>query len=365
MQQRVTSINSFVPAVLPEGRAAFSKKICMKPILTFFCVALSMFPFGKLRSQGHQDYVLEKKIPLPGDGGYDYLYLDKQARRLYVSHGDQVDVLDLATESLMGSVTGMKGVHGIAIAGKINKGFISDGDANAVVVFDPSSFKIISTIPLTGKDPDAITYDSVSERVFAFNGHSDNVSVIDVNSLKEIALVPLNGGPEFAVPDHTGKIYLNLEDKNALLVLDSKALQVMNRFSLSPCGGPTGLALDLDNQRAFSGCRTNRGLTVTEMKSGKVVATIPIGAGVDAVAYDKENRLIFCSNGDGTTTVIHQDSPDKYQVIQTIQTQYRAKTMALDPQTHKIYLSVVDFQPGTKTRIRGTFKILVFIPPAI
>ena len=337
----------------------------MKPIVTFFYLTLSMLPFGKLRSQGQQDYVLEKKISLPGDGGYDYLYLDKQARRLYVSHGDQVEVLDLSTESLIGSVTGMKGVHGIAIAGKKNKGFISDGDANSVVVFDPLSFKIISTIPLTGKDPDAITYDSVSERIFAFNGHSDNVSVIDVNSLKEIALVPLNGGPEFAVPDHSGKIYLNLEDKNALLVLDSKSLQILKRYSLSPCGGPTGLALDLDNQRAFSGCRTNKGLTVTEMKSGKVIATLPIGGGVDAVAYDKENRLIFCSNGDGTTTVIRQDSPDEYQVIQTIQTQYRAKTMALDPQTHKIYLSAVDFQPGTKTRIPGTFKILVFMPPAI
>jgi YVTN family beta-propeller protein len=337
----------------------------MKPILIFFCLTFSTLPFGAVKAQTPRDYVLEKKISLPGDGGYDYLYLDKQTRRLYISHGDRVEVLDLATESLIGSVTGMKGVHGIAIANKANKGFISDGDANAVIVFDPSTFKIISTIPLTGQDPDAIIYDSVSERVFAFNGHSENVSVIDVNSLKEIALVSLKGGPEFAVPDRTGNIYVNIEDKNLLLIMDSKTLAIASRFSLSPCGGPTGLALDLANQRAFSGCRTNKGMTVTEMKTGKVITTIPIGAGVDAVAYDKANALVFCSNGDGTTTVIRQDSPDKYQVIQTIQTQYRAKTMALDPQTHKIYLSAVDFQPGTKTRIPGTFKILVFMPPAI
>jgi YVTN family beta-propeller protein len=334
----------------------------MKQGYAFICLLFCLLLNIGLRAQTSFEYRLEKKIPLPGDGGYDYLYLDNSERRLYVSHGNQVQVLDLGTEKPVGAITGIQGVHGIVIAHDVQKGFISDGDANAVIVFDPATFKIITKIPLTGKDPDAITYDSVSHRIFAFNGHSDNVSVIEVSSLKEIALVQLGGGPEFAVPDGLGKIYNNLEDKSNLVVIDSKSLQVLNRFPLAPCGGPTGLALDLIHQRVFSGCRVNKGLTVLDMLTGKVIITVPIGSGVDAVAYDKQTALIFCSNGDGTTTVIHQDSPEDYHVIQTIQTQTRAKTLALDPQTHKLYLSVVDFQPGTKIRIPGSFKLLVYSP---
>jgi len=347
---------------LPSGLAKFAT---MKPGQLLFCFFFSVIVSNRISAQAGAGYVFEKNIPLPGDGGYDYLFLDNLERRLYVSHGDRVEVLDINSESPIGSITGMGGVHGIAVAHDVKKGFISDGDANAVIVFDPATFKILTKIPLTGKDPDAITYDSVSHRIFAFCGHSDNVSVIDIYTLKEISLVSLGGGPEFAVPDHLGNIYVNLEDKNSLLVLNSSTLQILDRYPLSPCGGPTGLALDLPDQLAFSGCRTNKGMSVTDMKSGKVISTVPIGAGVDAVAYDRERSIIFCSNGDGTTTVIHQISPDQYEVIQTIQTKPRAKTMALDPQTHKIYLSAVDFQPGTKNRIPGTFKILVFNPPAL
>jgi DNA-binding beta-propeller fold protein YncE len=334
----------------------------MNKVPIFLYLIISVFLFNNIQAQTPAGYGLEKKIALPGNGGYDYLYIDNAARKLYVSHGDQVLVLDLNTEKLIGSITGMGGVHGIAIAHDVKKGFISDGEANAVIVFDLTTFKIITQIPLTGKDPDAIIYDAGSNHVFAFNGHSNNASVIDVNSLKEIGLLPLDGAPEFAVADGRGNIYNNLEDKSHLVVIDSKSLQLKNNYSLSPCGGPTGLALDLEHQRAFSGCRVNKGMTVTDMISGNVITTIPIGGGVDAVAYDIQTGLIFCSNGDGTTTVIHQDSPDEYKVIQTLQTQNRAKTLALDPQTHKIYLSVADFQPGTKTRIPGSFKLLVFSP---
>jgi YVTN family beta-propeller protein len=337
----------------------------MKGGQIILCCLFSLFILKDLSAQSNAGYTLEKKIPLPGDGGYDYLYLDNQERRLYISHGNQVEVLDLNSETPIATIRDMQGVHGIAIAHDVNKGFISDGDANAVIVFDLTTFKVISKIQLTGKDPDAIIYDSISHRIFAFNGHSDNASVIDVYNLKEIALIKLGGGPEFAVPDGEGKVYNNLEDKSSLIVFDSKTLQLLKNYPLAPCGGPTGLSLDLAHQRAFSGCRTNKGLTVTDMGSGKIIATIPIGAGVDAVAYDKATALIFCSNGDGTTTVIHQETPDNYKVIQTIQTQVRAKTLALDPLTHKLYLSVTDVQPGTKIRIPGTFKILVFNPPAL
>lgn len=305
-------------------------------------------------------YSLDKKILLPGEGGYDYLFIDDQNRQLYVSHGTTVNVIDLNTDKLVGTIDNMQGNHGIAVAQGSGKGFISDGKANAVVVFDIKTLKTIKVIPLTGKKPDAIIYDPFSNRVFAFNGGSDNASVIDVDALKETGIIALGGGPEFAVADGHGKIYNNIEDKNTLKVIDSKSLKIINSYSLTPCGGPTGLALDTGNQRLFTVCRENKGMSVVDINSGKIIITLPIGAGVDAVAYDAETKLIFCSNGDATTTIIKQQSADKYSVVQTLATQTRAKTLALDTQTHKIYLSVMDFEPGTKNILPNSFKILVY-----
>ncbi|WP_184541886.1 YncE family protein [Mucilaginibacter sp. FT3.2] len=308
-----------------------------------------------------QTYVADKSIPLTGDGGYDYLSIDKVNHRLYVSHGTQVNVIDLVTEKPVGSIDNMKGVHGIAIVNKLNRGFITDGKANAVVAFDLKTLKTIATIALTGANgPDAIMYDPYSDRVFSFNGESNNSSVIDPKTLKQVGTVALGGGPEFAVADGKGKIYNNLEDKNSLNIIDSKTLKVIKNYPLAPCGGPTGLALDAVNQRVFTVCRENKGMSVVDINTGKVTATIPIGAGVDAVAYDAETKLVFCSNGDGTTTIIKQKTADEYSVIQTLKTPLRAKTLALDTQTHKIYLSVAEFEPGTRKALPGTFKVLVF-----
>jgi len=308
-----------------------------------------------------QTYVADKTISLTGDGGYDYLALDKVNNRLYVSHGTQVNVIDLATDKEVGSIDNMKGIHGIAIVNKLNRGFITDGKANAVVAFDIKTLKTITTIPLTdAKGPDAIMYDPYADRIFSFNGESNNSSVIDPKTLKQVGTVALGGGPEFAVPDGKGKIYNNLEDKNSLNVIDSKALKVLKNYPLAPCGGPTGLALDAANQRVFTVCRENKGMSVVDINTGKVTATVPIGAGVDAVAYDAETKLIFCSNGDGTTTIIKQKSADEYSVIQTLKTAVRAKTLALDTKTHKIYLSVAEFEPGTRKALPGTFKVLVY-----
>ncbi len=298
-------------------------------------------------------YTPDTTISLPGAGGYDYLYIDKQNNKLYISHGTAVNVVDLATQKLVGSINDMKRVHGIAIVNKLKRGFISDGNANAVVVFDITTLKTIQTIPLTGKNPDAIMYDLFSNKVFAFNGGSNNVSVIDVDAMKEITTIALGGGPEFAVADGTGKIYNNIEDKNCLKVIDSKALKVINTFPLAPCGGPTGIALDSANQRLFTVCRENKGMSVVDAASGKVITTVPIGSGVDAVAFDPATKYIFCSNGDGTTTIIKQESADKYAVVQTLKTLVKARTLALDTETHKIYLSVND--PNTKS-----FKVLVY-----
>jgi len=309
-----------------------------------------------------QTYVFDKAIALPGDAGYDYLSIDKINRRLYVSHGTSVNVIDLDTEQPVGVIDGMKGVHGIAIANKSNHGFISDGRGTAVVAFDLKTLAIIKTIPVDAKGPDGIIYDPFSDQVFCFNGESNNSSVIDPNTLTQVGTVDLGGAPEFAVSDGKGKIYNNLEDKSSLNVIDVTTLKVINNYPLAPCGGPTGIALDAKNNRAFVGCRQNKGMSVVDITTGKVVATIPIGAGVDAVIYDGARKLVFCSNGDATTTIIKQESADTYSVVQTLVTQTRAKTMAFDPKTNRINLSVPDFETGTRKIVPNSFKVLVYKP---
>ena len=334
----------------------FMKKITCN-ILTVLLIFLAP---SALYSQNDDQYVFDKSIALPGDGGYDYLYIDQAGRKLYVSHGTTVNVLDLNSEKLIGTVENMQGVHGIAVVKELNRGFISDGKANSVAVFDLENYKLVGNIPVSGKKPDAITYDPFSNHVFTFNGGSNNASVIDVVSLKEMGIIDLGGAPEFGVPDGQGKIFNNLEDKNRLNVIDTRSLKVIGSYPLSPCGGPTGLALDPVHKRLFTGCRENKGMSVLDAVTGKIITTLPIGAGVDAVAYDQETGLIFCSNGDATTTIIKQESADNYKVVQTLSTQTRAKTLALDTQTHKIYLSVVDFEKGTRNPVTGSFKVMVF-----
>ena len=309
-----------------------------------------------------QQYALDKKIPLPGDGGYDYLSIDEVNNHLFVSHGTSVNVIDLGTEKPIASIDGMKGVHGIAVDNKLNKGFISDGKGNSVVVFDLSTFKILTTIPLSAKGPDAIMYDPYSKKVLTFNGDSKNACVIDPVTLKEIKSIDLEGGPEFAVSDGKGHIYNNNEDLNVLKVIDTKNWTVKASWPLAPCGGPTGLALDAANGRLFTGCRTNKGLSIVNIATGKVITTLPIGAGVDAVVYDAAGKLIFVSNGDATATIIRQESADKYTIVQTLTTVPRAKTMAFDKKTKKIFFSAPEFQPGTRNIIPGTFAVLVYKP---
>lgn len=306
-------------------------------------------------------YVLDKTIALPGDGGYDYVSIDKVNNRLYVSHGTAVNVIDLGTENFIGTIDSMKGTHGIAIVNKHNLGFISDGRGMAAVAFDLKTLKKVATIPLINKGADAIIYDPFSDKVFVMNGSSSSVSIVDPIELKQTGTINLSGAPEFAVADGKGRVYINLEDKSTMDVVDSKTFKIINNYALAPCDAPTGLALDEKNNRLFTGCRKNKGVTVVNATSGEVITTLPIGSGVDAVVYDRINKLLFCSNGDGTTTIIKQESADKYSMVQTLATQPRAKTMALNPQTHKIYLSVVDFDE-TKKPISNTFKVLVYKP---
>ena len=254
--------------------------------MSFRSTCLALLIMAVCRPVHAQEYTFDKKISVPGDGGYDYMAIDEVNNHLFVSHGTAFNVIDLATEQPVGVIDGMKGVHGVAIVNEVNKGFISDGRADAVVVFDLTSFKTIKTIPLSSKDPDGIIYDPFSKKVFVFNGDGKCTIAINTQTLEEEKKIDLGGGPEFAVSDCKGLIYNNIEDMNVIKVIDTKTFTVKATYPLAPCGGPTGLAFDAGNQRLFTGCRTNKGLSVVNAGTGKVITTLPIGAGVDAVIYD-------------------------------------------------------------------------------
>lgn len=306
-------------------------------------------------------YHFEKRISIPGNGGWDYLAVDSVHHRLFVSHGDEVDVIDLNTETLKGKIDGLHGVHGVAFDYAAGTGFISNGRSNAVTVFDLSTLSRKGDVHVTGKDPDCILYDDYSGQVFTFNGDSRNATAINARTLKVTATIPLGGRPEFAVSDGKGKIYNNLEDKNEIAVLDTRSDKLVRKYPLAPCGGPSALAMDKRNQRLFTACRENKGLSVLNGSTGKLITTLPIGGGVDGACFDPSTRRIFASCGDGTLTVIHEDSPDRYSVIQRIDTQKGARTMALDPATHNIYLSDGKRDPAQRRRILpGSFEVLVY-----
>jgi DNA-binding beta-propeller fold protein YncE len=293
-------------------------------------------------------YAVLKKIPLPGQGSWDYLTVDEGARRLYVSHGTQVEVLDVDSGSIVGNIPNTLGVHGIAIAHELGRGFVSDGQASTVTIFDLKTLKSLGEVA-TGKKPDAIIYDPASSRVFAFNGGSNSATVIEAADGKVAGTIDLGGGPEFAAADGTGYVFDNLEDENLVLKINSRTLKVEQRWPTAPCQSPSSMAMDRPNRRLFIGCRSHV-MAVMNADTGQVITTLPIGDHVDATAFDPETRLIFNSNGEGTITVIHQDSPDKYALVETVKTVPRAKTMALDPKTHQLFLSTAE---------SGQFEVLV------
>jgi YVTN family beta-propeller protein len=294
------------------------------------------------------EYSVTKKIPIPGQGSWDYLAVDESARRLYVSHGTQVEVLDIDSGSVVGSIPKTPGVHGIAVAPEFGRGFVSNGQASNVTIFDLKTLNAIGEVP-TGKKPDAIIYDPATKRVFAFNGDSNSATAIDAASGKVAGTVDLGGGPEFAAADGKGYVYDNLEDESLVLKINARDLKVEQRWPTAPCSKPSSMAIDPENRRLFIGCRS-RVMAVMDADSGKVITTLPIGDHVDATVFDPESKLIFNSNGEGTVTVIQQEGPDKYSVVQTVKTAPRAKTMALDPKTHQLFLSTAE---------NGQFEVLV------
>lgn len=316
-------------------------KLCLATALFLGC-ALSTAP---AQSGG---YSVIKKIPIAGNGSWDYLSVDEAARRLYVSHGTQVEVVDIDSLAVVGSIPNTPGVHGIAIAPELGRGFVSNGKANTVTIFDLKTLKAIADVP-TGEKPDGIIYDPATSRVFAFNGGGNSATAIDAATGKVAGTVDLGGGPEFAAADGKGWVFNNLEDESLLLKINSRELKVEQRWPTAPCSSPSSMAMDRANRRLFLGCRS-KVMAVVDADSGKVITTLPIGDHVDATAFDNEIKLIFNSNGEGTITVIHQDSPDKYTVVETVKTLPRAKTMALDPKTHRLFLSTAE---------NGQFEVLV------
>jgi DNA-binding beta-propeller fold protein YncE len=311
-----------------------------------------------------------KKISIPGDGFWDYLIADGATGRVFVSHGTEVDVVDSKKGEVTGKIEGLKLVHGIALAPEFNRGFISDGAANQVVVFDLSTLAKVGEVA-AGTNPDGIIYDPGTKRVFAFNGRSGNATAVDAEKGTLAGTVTLEGKPEFPVADGKGHVYVNIEDKSEVMDIDSKALTVVHKWPLAPCEEPSGMAMDTKTRRLFSGC-DNKMMAVMDADTGKVVATVPIGDGVDATWFDPGTKYVLNSCGqDGVLTVIHEDSPDKYTVVENVKTEKAARTMALDPKTHNIYLAVaqVEMLPpaegDAKGRPRrkiapGTFGLLEF-----
>lgn len=285
-------------------------------------------------------YQITKKIPIPGQGSWDYLTVDEGARRLYISHGTQVEVLDIDGGTVVGKIANTPGVHGIAIAPELGRGFVSNGQASTVTIFDLKTLKEIAQVP-TGKKPDAIIYDPATSRVFAFNGGSNSATVIEAGTGKVAGTIDLGGGPEFAAADGNGYVFNNLEDENLVLKMDARKLTVEQRWKTAPCESPSSMAMDRATRRLFIGCRS-RVMAVMNTDTGQVITTLPIGDHVDSTAFDPETKLIFNSNGEGTVTVIQQESADKYSVVQTVKTVTRAKTMALDLKTHQLFLSTAE-----------------------
>jgi YVTN family beta-propeller protein len=296
---------------------------------------------------GPSGYRLLKKIPLEGEEGWDYLSLDSAGRRLYISRETRVLVFDLETEAAVGDIRGMNGVHGIAIAQESNRGFTSNGKDGTSIYFDLKSLKPLGQVK-TGKNPDAIIYDPATKRVFVMNGGSDSATVIDAATGNVAGTISLGGAPEFAVADGAGRVYVNVEDKNQIVVIDSRKLAVFARWTLGGGQKPTGLAIDRKNRRLFSTCRDSKTMVVLDADTGKILASLPIGAGVDAADFDPEPGLAICSNGDATMTVVREESPVKFAVLENVQTWGGAKTMALDPRTHRVYLVAADQSKSKK-----------------
>jgi len=358
---------------MPSNRFAY-------PVLLAAAAAAFTFTLGVSRAQqqcppspataGSSGYHLLKTIPLGGEGGWDYLEFDSATRRLFISRATKVVVLNVDTEKVVGEIPDTQGVHGIAFAPELGRGFTSNGRANTVTIFDLSTLQVLGTVK-TGEGPDAILYDPASKRVFTMNGHANSATAIDAAKGTVAGTFPLGGRPEFAVADGEGHIYTNLEDLSEQVEIDSIKLGVTARWPVAGCDAPSGLAMDREKHLLFAGC-DNKVMAVVNAGSKKAIATLPIGPGVDSNRFDPGTGYAFSSNGGdgGTLTVVHEDSKKKFSLMEDVPTQQGARTMALDPKTHEVYLVTAKFGPppaptAERPHPRGpvlpdTFVVLVF-----
>ena len=334
-----------------------------KSALLLFALLSSMFIYAQ---SSVSQYKISNRFALEGDGSWDYLTMDDSTHLLYISHGTQVQVLDVKTGKTVATIPDTKGVHGIALVKDLNKGFISNGKDTSVTVIDLKTFKTLTKIKVTGNNPDAILYDAFSRRIFTFNGRSNNATVIDPDTDKVIGTIALAGKPEFAVSDGMGKVYVNIEDVSKICLINPKTMTVEQSWPIAPGEEPSGLALDNETHRLFS--VTDKLMVIVDALTGKVITTLPIGDRVDGVAFDPSTKCAYSSNGDGTMTVVKEVDANTFKVMENVNTQKGARTITIDKSTHKIYLSTAEFgdtpaatqdNPHPRPAIKaGTFVVL-------
>jgi DNA-binding beta-propeller fold protein YncE len=313
-------------------------------------------------------YAFITQIPVAGDGGWDYLSIDAAARRLYVAHGDHVDVIDIDHNAVAGSIVDTPGVHGVAIAHQLGRAYVSDGQTAQASIVDLNTLATTARVA-TGDGPDTVVYEPSRNEVYTFNGRGRSATVFDARSGDVIATIELPGRPEAAVADAAaGRVYDNIEDKNLIVAIDAHSHAIVAQWQIAPGESASSLDIDTAHHRLFVGCR-NQQMLMVDAGNGRVIGSVPIGVGVDASAFDPGTQLAFSATGEGTVTIAHEDSAEKLSVVQTLQTQPGARTMALDPSTHNIYLATVDrvpapagSPPGRPAIVPGSFRILVYGP---
>jgi YVTN family beta-propeller protein len=308
---------------------------------------LTISPAAIQAARPDADYHLIRRIPVGGEGGWDFLTVDPDARRIYISRGAHVMVVDEDSGNVVGDIPDTQGVHAIVILPEFGRGFSSNGNSNTVTIFDLKTLSVIKKVPTTGLGPNAMIYDSASKHIFTFHPQSNNATAIDPATGNVVGTIGLGGGrTEFATADGQGHIFVHVADRSQIVVFNSQTLIIEHVWPLAPCEGPTGMAIDTVHRRIFSGCG-NKMMAVVDADSGRVITTLAIGPGVDATGFDPATGLAFSSNGgDGTLTVVHQDSLEKFSIVAQVPTQKGARTMALDPRTHHVFVITADFGPA-------------------
>ena len=347
-----------------------SHPLSLRGLTTTLCLVATPVAAVSAQTSRPATYHVVRALTLGGDGRWDYLTVDTAGHRLFIARQTRIMVVDPDSGRLLGEVPGLNGAHGVALVYPAGHGFATSGHDSTVTMFDLKTLHVLRRTK-AADDADGVLYDPASRRVFTFNGDAGTSSAIDPVSGKLIGTIPLGGKPEFGVTSGHGRLYVNLEDKAEIVEIDPTAMRVIRRWSLAPCEEPTGLALDREHQLLFSGCH-NKLMAISNAAQGKMIAHVPIGGGVDAGAFDSVSQLAFASNGDGTLTVVHEDSPTAFHVVSTVTTRPGAKTMALDGRTHRVYTVTSAFGPAPAptdsephprpSLVPGTFSLLVLDP---